>query len=130
MRRVSLLVGLAATGVGAWLLARSHAEATGCVAVPVSQPGFGASPGCYTQVWIGYAGFALFVGGLLLVATALLLIRRRQAAGVQTPRHRSLVGTPGELRERSGEVADPSIVRPIRADAAGGEAQDRPSSAA
>jgi hypothetical protein len=131
VRRASLLVGLAATGVGAWLLARSHAEATGCVPVPVSQPGFGASPSCYTQVWVGYAGFALFVGGLLAIAAALLLIRRTRVAAAGAPRPRSLLGTPGELLARSAEAPDPAVVRPLRADDGdAAAARDRPPSAA
>lgn len=125
------MLGLAAAGVGAWLFERAHAAVNGCALAPASQGGLGADTGCATQVWVGYAGFGLFVCGLMIIALALVVMRRRRGvAAVGIPRARSLVGTPGE-RNDPREVPDPSVVRPLRTyptNAPGGES--RPPSAA
>ena len=98
----------------------------------MSQPGFGASPGCYTQVWIGYAGFALLVAGLLAIAGALLLVRREgraRAAGLAARPNRYL-GTPGQRTGAAAEQPDPAIVRPLRAEEPPASAPQQPSTAA
>lgn len=131
MRRVALGLGLAAAGVGAWLFERAHAVVNGCTLAPASQGGFGADSGCATQVWVGYAGFGLVVGGLMVVAIALAVMRRaRSSQGVVLQRTRSLLGTPGGWTPRA-EAIDPAIVRPLRSEPSDAEpGHTRPSSAA
>lgn len=130
MRRISLVLGLAAASVGALLFERAHSMVNGCSLAPASQGGFGADPGCATQVWVGYAGFALVVAGLMVAALALVVMRRRgDRVAVSARRERSLLGTPGE--RRPAEAVDPTVVRPLRTDPGTAASEEsRPPSAA
>jgi Co/Zn/Cd efflux system component len=77
-RSVVAFLGLAATGVGIWLITTEQSKNAACNATSgVGQlTGIGESTSCLNIVWSYFGGFALSAFGVLTVVVALLLMRK------------------------------------------------------
>jgi hypothetical protein len=95
MRRISMVIGFMAAVAGAWELHHLRAEVAACA--PPSA-GFGVTPSCLNQVGKEYLSFGVLMGGLFVLALALLLMRRERLSK-KAPVHaeRDLIGTPGGI---------------------------------
>lgn len=107
MRRVSLVLGVAAVAVGAWSLRHVRTSTLLCTPHSTSTSGYGLSNGCLNQVWLEYLSFALILGGAIVATIAFMLLKRGRTAHREAGRPElRLLGTPGEspeLRHLLGE---------------------------
>ncbi|MFI5035627.1 MAG: hypothetical protein ACHQFZ_05425 [Acidimicrobiales bacterium] len=108
MRRVALVLGLAAVVAGAIALHHLRVQSEHCVPPPPGTPGFGVSSSCINQVGLEFVCFAVVMVGLFTFAFALVLMNRDRNARQEYRRpERRAIGTPGEdpeLRHRFGSV--------------------------
>ncbi len=63
VRRVSLVLGILAVGVGAWSLRHVRTSSLVCTPHTGGTGGYGLSNGCLNQVWLEYSAFALILLG-------------------------------------------------------------------
>lgn len=78
IRRATIILSLATIGVGAWLLSRVHSVNNACSSVTSPLTGSGLRIDCQNMVSYYYIGFALTLGGLLVLGLTLFAVRRRR----------------------------------------------------
>jgi hypothetical protein len=97
MRRIALVLGLVAAGVGAWSLHHVRQETATCVPHSAGSAGFGVSTTCLNQVGAEYVSMGVIIAGFFVFLFALLLMSRDKATRHKPIRpERRLIGTPGE----------------------------------
>ncbi|MGH7175496.1 MAG: hypothetical protein ACREGR_04015 [Minisyncoccia bacterium] len=112
MRRLVVVIGVAAALVGAWSLHRVRDEAASCQLHSVSKPGFGISSSCLDQVHLEYLAFGVLIAGLFVVAFGLLLMRKYRNVKGLARGERHFFGTPGESPEFAQAMKDRYGSRP------------------
>lgn len=109
MRRVSLVLGILAVGVGAWSLRHVRTSSLACTPHSGGTGGYGLTSGCLNQVWLEYLSFALILAGAIVASIALMLMSRsrRHEAQRQAPNAElRLLGTPGEDPQLRQQLAE------------------------
>jgi hydrogenase/urease accessory protein HupE len=77
MRKSVIIVSVAMFGVGVWLLTRVHSVRNTCSATVSVFTGKGVVPNCENVASFYFLGFALTILGLVVLATALVAMARR-----------------------------------------------------
>jgi hypothetical protein len=80
MRKVGVLVGLAAFGVGVWLLTKVHTVSATCHSTVSIFTGKGINPNCENVASFYFLGFALTILGLIILSLALVAMAKRDRA--------------------------------------------------
>ena len=97
VRKISLVLGILAVGVGAWSLRHVRTSTLACTPHPGGTGGYGLTTGCLNQAWVEYSAFALILFGAVVASIALLLMRRGRDTRREAPNAGlRLLGTPGE----------------------------------
>jgi len=106
VRKISLILGIAAAAVGAWTLRHVRTAASACIPHTATTGGYGISNRCLNNVWLEFFAFALIIGGVGVALVALMLMRRGREVTreAQRPGLR-LLGTPGEDPELKQQLA-------------------------
>jgi hypothetical protein len=78
IRRITVLLGLATLSVGVWLITRAHEVTTACSSNASPLTGAGLSLNCMNMVSFYFLGFALAVGGLVIMMLALFAMVKRE----------------------------------------------------
>ncbi len=78
IRKAAIILSLATIGVGVWLLSRVHAINDACSSIASPLTGSGLRIDCQNMVSYYYIGFALLLGGLLVLGLTLFAVAQRQ----------------------------------------------------
>ena len=79
IRNIIVVISLAVTGAGIWLLTRVHSVATACNSLASPTNGIGVKAGCETSLSVYFLGFAFTLLGLAILSLALFAIKRRRS---------------------------------------------------
>jgi len=77
IRRLTLLLSLAAVAVGIWLITRVGPLNAACNTSGSAHPGIGVDAKCTDIVASYFMGFALSIGGVTVLLLALIAMRRQ-----------------------------------------------------
>jgi len=92
IRRTTFVLSLTTVGVGIWLITRVGPLNAACNSnAPTA--GFGASTDCMNIVSSYFIGYALTIGGLVILALALMSISHRNKKYVGQKRQTTIPGT-------------------------------------
>lgn len=75
-KRIGVLLGLAAVGVGLFIIAVNHSKDMACNTGHGPFSNYGVSNRCIHVVWSYFGGFALIVGGLIVILIGLASMRQ------------------------------------------------------
>jgi hypothetical protein len=78
IRKITIVIALAAVAVGAVLITRAHSVTTACSSNGSPLTGAGLSSNCMNMVSFYFLGFALAIGGLVIMMLALFAMGRRE----------------------------------------------------
>lgn len=78
VRRATIVLSLLSLGVGVWLVARVHDVDNACKSVASPLTGSGLRINCQNMISYYYVGFALTLGGLIILGLALFGLARRR----------------------------------------------------
>jgi hypothetical protein len=78
IRNVTVVISVAVTVAGVWLLSRVHSVVSACNSIASPTNGIGLKTGCESSLSLYFLGFAFTVGGLVVLSLALFAIKRRR----------------------------------------------------
>jgi hypothetical protein len=78
IRNITVVISLAVTGAGIWLLAHSHSVVNSCNALASPTNGIGLKTGCESSLAVYFLGFAFTILGLISLALAVFAIKKHR----------------------------------------------------
>jgi hypothetical protein len=105
MRRVSIVMSLAALGVGVWLLTRVHEVSSVCSGTVSLTTGGGVSTNCMNQAATYFLGAALVMLSLLALAISLISMAKRERYDRRRVRRSAITSLQRREAERLRDVA-------------------------
>jgi hypothetical protein len=106
MRRLVVLLGLAATVVGALIVLRTRSHYGACVNASPYGQGFGASTACQHIMWEELSAVVVLSAGVLSATIALLLGRNRRSIDRKHERRRAAAPERGPMPPPFGRVVN------------------------
>jgi glycerol-3-phosphate acyltransferase PlsY len=82
IRNITVLISLAVTGAGIWLLSRVHSVVNACSSIASPTSGIGLRSGCESSVTLYFLGFAFTICGIVILSLALFAIKRHRSNDV------------------------------------------------
>jgi glycerol-3-phosphate acyltransferase PlsY len=80
IRNVTVVISLAVTGAGIWLLSRVHSVVSACSSIASPTNGIGIKTGCQSSLSLYFLGFAFTIGGLVILPLAVFAIQKHRGS--------------------------------------------------
>ncbi len=77
IRKITVLLSLAVTGGGIWLLTRVHSVIAACSVIGSPLTGTGLKPQCENSLSLYFLGYAFTILGLVVLSLAMFAMRSR-----------------------------------------------------
>jgi hypothetical protein len=77
IRKITVLLSLAVTGGGIWLLTRVHSVVAACSSIASPLTGTGLKLGCENSLSLYFLGFAFTILGIVVLSLATFAMRSR-----------------------------------------------------
>jgi hypothetical protein len=78
IRNITVVISLAVTGAGIWLLSRVHSVVNACNSIASPTNGIGLRSNCQNSLSFYFLGFAFTVGGLVIFSLAVFAIKKHR----------------------------------------------------
>jgi glycerol-3-phosphate acyltransferase PlsY len=78
IRNITVVISLAVTGAGIWLLSRVHSVVNSCNSLASPTGGIGLKTGCESSLSLYFLGFAFTIGGIAILSLAVFAIKRHR----------------------------------------------------
>ena len=78
IRNITVVISLAVTGAGIWLLSRVHSVVNACNSIASPTGGIGLKTGCQNSLSLYFLGFAFTIGGLVILSLAVFAIKKHR----------------------------------------------------
>jgi hypothetical protein len=78
LRNVIVVISLAVTGAGVWLLSRVHSVINACNSLGSPLTGTGLKTGCESSLSLYFLGFAFTICGLVIGSLAVFAIKKHR----------------------------------------------------
>jgi hypothetical protein len=105
IRNVTVVISLAVTGAGIWLLTRVHSVVNACKSLATPTSGIGIRTGCESSLSLYFLGFAFTVGGLVILSLAVFAIKRHRRSEDVSRIHSDVNVLDEHFRETYRDVA-------------------------
>lgn len=77
IRKITVLLSLAVTGGGIWLLTRVHSVVAACSSIASPLTGTGLKPQCMNSLSLYFLGFAFTICGIVILSLATFTMAKR-----------------------------------------------------
>jgi glycerol-3-phosphate acyltransferase PlsY len=105
IRNITVVISLAVTGAGIWLLSRVHSVVSACNSIASPTSGIGLKTGCQSSLSLYFLGFAFTVGGLVILSLAVFAIHKHRRSEGISHIHRDVNVLDEHFRETYRDVA-------------------------
>jgi hypothetical protein len=78
LRNIIVVISLAVTGAGGWILSRVHSVVSACSGIGSPLTGIGLKTGCESSLSLYFLGFAFITCGLVIFSLAMFAMKRRR----------------------------------------------------
>lgn len=83
IRNITVVISLAVTGAGIWLLSRVHSVVNACNSIASPTGGIGLKTACQNSLSLYFLGFAFTISGLVILSLAIFAIKKhRRSEGI------------------------------------------------
>jgi hypothetical protein len=105
IRNITVVISLAVTGAGIWLLSRVHSVANACNSIASPTSGIGLKTGCQSSLSLYFLGFAFTISGLVILSLAVFAIKKHLRSEDISHIHRDVNVLDEHFRETYRDVA-------------------------
>jgi hypothetical protein len=105
IRNVTVVISVAVTGAGVWLLSRVHSVASACNSIASPTSGIGLKTGCESSLSLYFLGFAFTIVGLVILSLAVFAIKKHRRSEDVTRIHTDVNILDEHFRETYRDVA-------------------------
>lgn len=78
IRNITVVISLAVTGAGIWLLSRVHSVVSACSSIASPTDGIGIKTGCQSSLSLYFLGFAFTICGVVILSLAVFAIKKHR----------------------------------------------------
>jgi hypothetical protein len=76
IRNITIVISLAVTGAGIWLLSRVHSVVSACSSIGSPITGIGLKTGCQSSLSLYFLGFAFTICGVVILSLAVFAFKK------------------------------------------------------
>jgi hypothetical protein len=105
IRNITVVISVAVTGAGIWLLSRIHSVINACNSLASPTSGTGLRLGCQSSLSLYFLGFAFTIGGLVILSLAIFAIKKRRRSDEISLIHTDLNVLDEHFRDTYRDVA-------------------------